>query len=137
MKFASKNKPTTGIPTASMADIAFLLLIFFMVSTVFVRFRGIDVMLPDAQSSAKIEDKRKNIVSVWVSSRGKICIDDIMLDLSQVATVIGAKLAQNPEAVISVKADKFTRYGTLEGVFEELKEGNALQVNLAATKERL
>lgn len=119
-----------------MADIAFLLLIFFMVSTVFVRFRGIDVMLPSARSSKKIEDKRKNIVSVWVSGRGKICIDDLILDLSQVSTIVGAKLAQNPEAVISVKADKFARYGTLEGVFEELKKGNALQVNLAAMRDK-
>ncbi|MXY83811.1 MAG: biopolymer transporter ExbD, partial [Gemmatimonadetes bacterium] len=40
MKFARKAKVVSVIPTASMADISFLLLVFFMVSTVFVRYRG-------------------------------------------------------------------------------------------------
>ena len=45
------------VPTASMADIAFLLLVFFMVSTVFVRFRGIPVTLPEAEKIEKLDQE--------------------------------------------------------------------------------
>ena len=49
MRFARKSTVGSVIPTASMADISFLLLVFFMVSTVFVRYRGIPVALPEAR----------------------------------------------------------------------------------------
>ena len=58
MKFNRKAKVGSVIPTASMADISFLLLVFFMVSTVFVRYRGIPVELPDAESVEKLEMRR-------------------------------------------------------------------------------
>ena len=55
MKFTRKSRVGAVVPTASMADIAFLLLVFFMVSTVFVRFRGIPVTLPEAEKIEKLE----------------------------------------------------------------------------------
>ena len=49
MRFSRKAKVGSVIPTASMADISFLLLVFFMVSCVFVRYRGLRVELPEAE----------------------------------------------------------------------------------------
>ena len=54
MKFARKSRVGATVPTASMADIAFLLLVFFMVSTVFVRYRGLKIELPDAEKIEKL-----------------------------------------------------------------------------------
>ena len=55
MRFQRKSRVGSVIPTASMADISFLLLVFFMVSTVFVRYRGIPVTLPEAEKIEKLE----------------------------------------------------------------------------------
>ena len=69
MKFNRKSKVGSAIPTASMADISFLLLVFFMVSTVFVRYRGVPVELPQAEKIEKLESRR-NVLQLWVSSSG-------------------------------------------------------------------
>ncbi len=135
-KFKKSVAPVAELPTASMSDIAFLLLIFFMVSTVFVKFHGIDVVLPKAESTAKIPDKRRNVVSVWLDRQGRVCIDDLIVDSGQVGRIMGGKLAENPEMVSNIKVDKDARYGFVEGVFEEFKRGNVLQINLATVTER-
>ena len=135
MKFKQENQVQSTIPTASMADIAFLLLIFFMVSTVFVIYHGLPVTLPEAEATEKL-GKRRNTVSVWLTTRNEIMIDDMYIDLSQVVDVMGGKLAQNPELIISMKVDKECRYGDVSDVFEELKKGQALQVNLGTERER-
>ena len=134
-KFKRSAAPVAELPTASMSDIAFLLLIFFMVSTVFVKFHGIDVVLPKAESTLKIPDKRRNVVSVWIDRQGRICIDDLIVDIRDVGRLMGGKVAQNPEMVTNIKVDKDARYGFVEAVFEEFKRGKVLQVNLGTETE--
>ena len=75
MRFTRKSKVGNVIPTASMADISFLLLVFFMVSTVFVRYRGIPVTLPQAEKIEKLESRRK-VTAIWIDEKGTINIDD-------------------------------------------------------------
>ena len=134
-KFKRSAAPVAELRTASMSDIAFLLLIFFMVSTVFVKFHGIDVVLPKAESTLKIPDKRRNVVSVWIDRQGRICIDDLIVDIRDVGRLMGGKVAQNPEMVTNIKVDKDARYGFVEAVFEEFKRGKVLQVNLGTETE--
>ena len=134
-KFKRSAAPVAELPTASMSDIAFLPLIFFMVSTVFVKFHGIDVVLPKAESTMKIPDKRRNVVSVWIDRQGRICIDDLIVDIRDVGRLMGGKVAQNPEMVTNIKVDKDARYGFVEAVFEEFKRGKVLQVNLGTESE--
>ena len=78
MRFARKSTVGNVIPTASMADISFLLLVFFMVSTVFVRYRGIPVALPEAEKIEELE-MRRHVTSIWVSNQGVINIDDLLI----------------------------------------------------------
>jgi biopolymer transport protein ExbD len=135
MKFKQESKVQSTIPTASMADIAFLLLIFFMVSTVFVLYHGLPVNLPEAYATEKL-GSRRNVTSIWLTTRNETMIDDMYVDLSQIAKIMGTKLSQNPQLVISMKIDKDCKYGAVSDVFEELKKGQALQVNLGTDKER-
>ena len=83
MQFNRKSKVGSVIPTASMADISFLLLVFFMVSTVFVRYRGVPVELPEAEKIEKLESRR-NVLQIWVNSEGTISMEDrnVPLNLS-------------------------------------------------------
>ena len=143
MKFARKSKVANAIPTASMADISFLLLVFFMVSTVFVRFRGLPVELPDAEKIEKLESRR-HVTSIWINRKGNICIDckdsfdtsNIVL-LDRVGAKIHAKLTANPRLIIMVKADADADFGLVSDVLQELRKVEALRVNFATDRERI
>ena len=135
MKFTRKSRVGAVVPTASMADIAFLLLVFFMVSTVFVRFRGIPVTLPEAEKIEKLE-MRRHVTSIWVGANGAINIDDRLVGLDQVGTIIHAKVTAHPRLVISVKGDGRAPFGEVSDVIQELRKVEALRVNFATDRER-
>ena len=135
MKFARKSRVGATVPTASMADIAFLLLVFFMVSTVFVRYRGLKVELPDAEKIEKLE-MRRHVTSIWVAGNGAINIDDKMVALNQVGPIIHAQLTANPRLVISIKGDGRADFGVISDVIQELRKVEALRVNFATDREK-
>lgn len=135
MRFARKSRVGASVPTASMADIAFLLMIFFMVSTVFVRYRGIPVELPEAEKVDKLE-MRRHVTSIWVGANGVIDIDDQLIPLEQVGSTIHAKLTANPRLVISIKADGGAQFGLVSDVLQELRKVEALRVNFATLREK-
>lgn len=134
MKFNRKSKVQSVIPTASMADISFLLLVFFMVSTVFVRYRGLPVTLPQAEKIEKLESRR-NVISIWINGAGVINIDDQTTPLDQVGRVVHAKITANPRAVISIRGDEQSNYGLMSDLLQELRKVEALRVNFSTRRE--
>ena len=142
MKFVRKSKVANAIPTASMADISFLLLVFFMVSTVFVRNRGLPVALPDAEKIEKLESRRP-VTSIWINRQGNICVDckdsydtRNIVPLAQVGAKVHQKLTANPRLIIMVKADSEADFGLVSDVLQELRKIEALRVNFATDRER-
>ena len=134
MRFQRKARVASAIPTASMADISFLLLVFFMVSTVFVRFRGIPVELPKAEKIEKLESRR-DVTNIWVGPTGIINIDDQNIGLDQVGRRIHEKLTANPRVVVSIKGDGAAEFGLISDVLQELRKVEALRVNFATGRE--
>jgi biopolymer transport protein ExbD len=134
MKFSRKSRVGAVVPTASMADIAFLLLVFFMVSTVFIRYRGIPVTLPEAERIDKLE-MRRHVTSIWVGANGLISIDDANVPLDRVGEVIHAKMTANPRLIISIKGDGRADFGVVSDVLQELRIVEALRVNFATDRE--
>lgn len=132
-KFTLK-RPAPEIPTASTADIAFLLIIFFMLTTVLRTEYGLKINLPSAESTERIL-KRKNIVHIWVDKTRRISIDDNLLELSGVATVMQQKVIDNPELISEVLADKEVDYGRVNDVLEVLKEAGAFKILFATEYE--
>lgn len=130
----AKVKKAVGIPTASMADISFLLLLFFMVTTVFVKERGLKIQWAKAQSIEKIP--RKNAATVYVSKAGQISIDDFIIEIPQVSLVMQKKLAQNFNLIVSFRTDKNTEYGVMADIMDQLREANALRVSFEAKQQR-
>ena len=129
-----RRKAGTGarIPTSSMADIAFLLLIFFIVTTVFVEFRPeYSPQLPPAESVDPLKNRR-DIANLWISPEGIIQIDSALVNLNAVAPTILRKLRGNPQLIVLIKSDERTRYGTVSEVIEELRKANALRIAFAA-----
>ena len=134
MKFIRKAKVGSAIPTASMADISFLLLVFFMVSTVFVRYRGVPVELPEAEKIEKLESRR-NVLQVWVSSEGVVSIEDRNFGLAEVGRVVHRHMTVNPRLIISLRGDKDSEFGVISDVMEELRKVEALRVNFSTKRE--
>ena len=135
MTFSKKSKVESTIPTASMADIAFLLLIFFMVSTVFKQYTGLKVLLPQAEKTQKIETRR-HITHIWINPAGDIRIDDIPVELPMVEKVMRNKLQKDPRTIISLRADKRARYGVVSDLMEELRKADALRVSFGTEREK-
>jgi len=132
VQFSRKTKLDAGIPTASLPDVVFLLLLFFMVSSVFQQYRGIPVRLPAAKKIEKLPGKR-NVANIWADDKGRISIDDKFLDVKEVSDIMYAKVVDplNPLRVISLKIDERAKMGFITAIHEELREtgGAALNVN--------
>ncbi len=130
-----------NIPTASMADIVFLLMIFFMVTTVFVTYRGISgIQRPEADETQRLEDKR-NTTHLWISDRGEMNIDDVIIgNMAEIQNVIYPKLvtARNngKNLTVSIIADRQVSYGQLADAMRQLREIDALNVNFATMRAR-
>ncbi len=135
IRFKRRSKINQEIPTGTMADISFLLIVFFMVSTVFVIYRGFNVNLPSAERIDSLKGRR-NVVSIWISPEGNMMVDEYMADLSSVGSIVYEKLQINPRVIVLVKSDKDTPYRIISGVIEELKKENALRVSFVAKKEK-
>jgi len=95
MKFSKKTKVSSEIPTASMPDIIFMLLIFFMVTTVLKEYSGLPVNLPKAKRIEKLKSKR-HTVQIWVSKEGLISIDDRLMGVDDVSLVMYDKRVAYP-----------------------------------------
>ena len=134
MEFKKKSKADAGIPTASMPDIIFMLLIFFMVSTVFKEYRGIPVRLPAARKIEKLPGKR-NVAYIWADDRNRISIDDKFVEISEISNLMYEKCNDelSPLRVVSMKIDERAKMGFVTKIQEELREagGGALNVNYA------
>ena len=121
------------IPTASMADIAMLLLIFFM-STTIIRAHDSDQMrLPGAISGESFVKEAS--VRVALGARGEVTINDAPAELADVGSVLGAKLHENPELLVSLHADAGAPYGTVALLIEQLEAARAPRVALAVERK--
>lgn len=129
-----REKPMApGIPTSSLGDIVFLLLIFFMATTIFKHEEGLNINLPRAESSRK--QTTENLANIWVDNRGRIAINDKLIQMGDIQGLIGKRLEENPALFISFKADSRVKYEIMNAVMEELKAINAIRVVFSSDSE--
>jgi len=119
------------IPTASMADIAFLLLIFFLVTTTIDMDKGLGLVLPPEGET--IEIKKKNILNCLINSSGMVLLGGEPVKPKDVSRVVKEKLRENSKLIISVKTHKKTRYKDYVAVIDQLKMADATRISIAET----
>jgi|KNS7250_BmetaT_FD_contig_21_1053069_length_526_multi_3_in_0_out_0_1 biopolymer transport protein ExbD len=135
--FERKTKASSTIPSSSMADIAFLLLIFFMVTTVFQNERERPIQWPSAAATEQIDEKRDNILYVWLERNGDIWINDRLVPMADVSSVVGPQWMQSGQRlIISLRADALVPYRFVDLVQEQLKRSGAVYVVFATDLER-
>jgi biopolymer transport protein ExbD len=108
------------IPTASMADIAFLLIVYFMVTTTFAATRGLDFSLPQDEDTPLI-DKEESVL-IEIQPGGLLMVDNRAMQLSEVLDYLKPKLERNPMKPVIIRPDETAEYGYMVDVFDELRQ---------------
>jgi biopolymer transport protein ExbD len=133
------------IPTASLPDIIFMLLIFFMVTTV-LREQELEVrtILPEAEAIEKIDQKRL-ISYVWIGPRRidaqrfgetAVQIDDAIIeDMGNIRNIMYNKLMEQPRLIVSLRVDETSEMGVVQDVQMELRHGQTLRVNYSTKRQ--
>ena len=115
-----------------MLDIVFIMLIFFIVTTSFVKEFGVDVNRP---SSAPVEEQRQSeVIAVRIDQNDQIFIEDRLIDVRAVRANIESGLAVQPEATVVVIADRLADAGLLVRIVDQARVAGAMQVSLAAAR---
>jgi len=128
MNFSRKTQLSSEIPTSSMPDIIFMLLIFFMVTTVLREYSGLPVNIPKAERIEKLKGKR-HTAHIWVSKEGLVSINDRLFAVQDVAKIMYEKRVSDPQLIVSLKADEEAKMELISSIHEELREADALKLN--------
>lgn len=121
------------IDMTPMLDIVFIMLIFFIVTTSFVKESGIDINRPVAQSSQK-KDKGNNIL-VAITSNEEIWIDKRQIDLRALRANIQRLSSNNDETSVIIQADIESKTGLLVSVMDQIKMAGIQSISIATKKE--
>ena len=137
MKINSKPRQKSTVSTASLPDIIFMLLIFFMVTTVMKTFDGLKVQDPSANKIEKLEN-RKNVIYIWQTKDGSVCVDDQTLsNVDDVSEILKFKLESSVDPgkmVVQFKSVQNTTMELIQQIHTECRQANALKLSYAAKK---
>lgn len=128
--FERRHRVSATIPSVSMGDIAFLLLIFFMATTIFRSDPGIQVRLPESETGEKHE--KEQVLHVWIDQNSRVWINDRFVAAGQVGDLVARETAVRPSLVVAFNADERAPYRAVAGVLEELKEANSTRVSFTS-----
>ncbi|UOG42209.1 ExbD/TolR family protein [Leptospira noguchii] len=126
MSLKKKNNPPS-IPVSSMADIAFLLLVFFMVTSVLDTDPDLPIVLPDVPGG---EQLNKKIANLYLGADKAVYFNQVKMPLNEAINHVRAKLTTTPDLKVLIHADKNLPYAELDSTFELLKEAGALKISL-------
>ena len=116
-----RQSVTSEIPTASMADVAFLLIIFFLVASFYSVTRGIQFSLPKKDEEALTAEPEAAVL-IEVARDGALTVDGRRLGLAEVQGYLRPKLARNPTKSVILQTSLDAPYSAMTDVFDELRQ---------------
>jgi len=122
MKIKRETKVTDEIPTASMADVSFLLIVFFMITSTFAATRGLDFSLPEQEDNPPVVEKEESVL-IEIQPGGQLLVDGTPMPLDGVLEYLRPKLERNPLKPVIIRPDPASEYGYMVDVFDELRLG--------------
>lgn len=126
-----KSRPTPEINSGSMSDIAFLLLVFFLLVSNVDQDKGIGVVLPG--EGGETEVSKKNITNILVDASGRVLFNDDVIPLNELNKQARQKEQENPKMIFSVQTDPKTKYQVYVDVIDQLKQANVKRISIANT----
>jgi biopolymer transport protein ExbD len=127
------NDEDSEINLTPMLDVTFIMLIFFIVTSSFVKESGIDVNKPAA---ATAERKERGNILVAITEAGEIWIDKRPVDVRAVRANIERLHAENPQGGVVIQADANSKNGLLVTVMDAAREAGVYDVSIAASVEQ-
>ena len=134
MNIERKTQNKAEISTSSMPDIIFMLLIFFMVTTVMREFDGLNVLMPRAKMIEKLESKR-HTTYIWATKDGLLSVEDKIISSNLLSTLIYKKITKDPKITVSLKSDQDTKMKLISEIHTELRKAQALKLSYSALTE--
>ena len=129
MKIAKKVRVDTEIPNSSMSDVAFLLLIFFLVTTIFNVEKGLDLVLPNANTTPKRINK-KNLLEIKVAASGRVTLDGQDVRVSEIEDLVRRRILENDKTICVIETNPRAYYGIMVDILDELKLAQATKITL-------
>ena len=123
-----KRRDLQEINSSSMADIAFLLLVFFLVTTTISMDKGISLVLPSEGN--EMEVNKTNIVNILVNETGKVLLDDKPTRLKDIKGIAERRITQNDKVIFSVQTHPRTKYQVYVQVLDQLKSAKAQKISI-------
>lgn len=133
MKIRRKKRALGGIPTASMSDVAFLLLIFFLTTTKFDIKQGLGLVLPPPaeEGAQRVRVREDNIARVLINREGRVAVNDEEMTYAALEQRIRIMVNQNPDLVVSLRTDRRSRYHHMIEVLDRLRAAGAEKISLS------
>lgn len=129
-RHSAGNDDEAGIDLTPMLDVVFIMLIFFIVTSTFIKTTGIEVNTPTADSS---EEQPKGNILIAVDPNGEIWIDRQQVDIRAVRAAVERMRVDQPESSVVVQADQDARTGLVIQVMDQVRMAGVQDVALAAT----
>ena len=126
-RHATQDEPEINI--TPMLDIVFIMLIFFIVTTTFIKETGVTVEKPEALTA---ESRPQGNILVGVDSDNQIWMNGNQIELSDVRTLVQRSRAENPEGSVIVIADQDARQGTLVDVMDQVQAAGVRKMAISA-----
>jgi biopolymer transport protein ExbD len=121
MKIERETNVSDEIPTASMADIAFLLIIYFMITTTFAATQGLDFQLPKEQDDQPLVEKEESVL-IEIAASGQLIVDGRPMELGDVLEYLKPKLERDALKPVIIRPDPDSAYRHMVDVFDELRQ---------------
>ncbi len=125
-----KEKESPEINSGSMADIVFLLLIFFLVTTTIDTDKGITLVLPPKGSDTK-EVHKDNLANILINASGEVMLDEERIAIPEISSRAREMIQKNDKIAFSVKTLKQTKYEAYIDVIDQLKRAGAIRISIA------
>ncbi|MGX9459726.1 ExbD/TolR family protein [Shewanella sp. A14] len=123
-----RNQEEAQIDMTSMLDIVFIMLIFFIVTSSFVRESGVEVNRPTASNATSQKDAG---IFIAITNNNEVYIDKRLVDVERVQATLEHLMIEQPDATLVIQADKFAYNGTVVGVMDGAKGAGINNIALA------
>ncbi|MDZ7271588.1 MAG: biopolymer transporter ExbD [candidate division KSB1 bacterium] len=124
-----KKERKLEIPQASLPDIVFLLLTFFLLTTTIDVDKGIGLALPPKGETKEV--RKENIANLLINASGQVMLDKQPIEIRMIREAIKMRLAERPQLIVSVKTDRRTPYEVFIAVLDQVKQAKAPRISIA------
>jgi|SRR5690554_2888355 len=131
-RFLMNEEEESQIDLTPMLDVVFIMLIFFIVTSTFVKESGVDVTRPQAETSVVTES---NSIQIGITAQNQIFIDKRQVDKRAIRANVEKSLAENPGAAVIIVADQDSNTSALIDVMDQARLAGATSVSVAAEND--